>query len=238
MLVAVPVLVLVMAFWICAADANGNRIVGAEEQLSPGPAEVEYPTDPAGVLVETGDGKVVKQQPMHDARRRVWLWHHLPNYLPRYPRLIARLEGLVSRTRVQQGLSPYVYVKEDATYGLRVWDYQSGAASSATANTLTDSTKNWTPNRYTNGAVEIKSGTGAGQRRAVIGNTATQLTLDSNWTTTPDTTSQYVMQATVTDWVRVRVLEVSKRPSGKSGMTWDPVRVAFVVDDSNWNDQG
>ncbi len=66
-----------------------------------------------------------------------------------------------------------------------------GTVSSATANTLTDNTKNWTANAFVRAYVRITGGTGAGQTRLISSNTATTLTVSQNWTTTPNTTSTY-----------------------------------------------
>jgi len=66
-----------------------------------------------------------------------------------------------------------------------------GTVSSATANTLTDTTKSWTANAFTNSYVRITGGTGAGQTRLISSNTATTLTVSQNWTTTPNNTSTY-----------------------------------------------
>lgn len=74
----------------------------------------------------------------------------------------------------------------------------SGTATSATDNTLTDSSKNWTTARDDNiitnwegYVVWIYSGTGVGQYREILSNTATTLTLSQDWTTNPDGTSLY-----------------------------------------------
>jgi len=61
-------------------------------------------------------------------------------------------------------------------------------------NSLADTTKSWTVNRWANYAVRIMSGTGAGQLRSISGNTATTLLLYNNWSITPDATSVYVIQ--------------------------------------------
>lgn len=225
-------------FWICAADANGNRIVGAEEQLFPGPGELEYPTDPAGVVLDTPDGNVVKQQPSKDPRKRAWVWPLIPMYVPRFRRLVPKLEGLVSTTRRAQGLSPYVYIRDQATNSFRKWEFVEGSVTTAGANTLSDSTKNWTVDRYIDASLEIVSGSGAGQRRTVVGNTANTLTLDADWTATPTAGATYRLQGSVSDWVRVRVLEVSKRPGGRAGLSYAPVRMVFVVAEDSWNDLG
>ena len=66
-----------------------------------------------------------------------------------------------------------------------------GTASAGAASTLTDSTRAWEVNSFARRMVAIVSGTGAGQYRYVVSNTATILTVDAAWTTNPDTTSEY-----------------------------------------------
>lgn len=70
-----------------------------------------------------------------------------------------------------------------------------GTATDATSTTLTDTTQTWATNAYAGAPVGIVSGTGKGQLRCVVSNTATQLNLDAAWTTTPDTTSVYLLGA-------------------------------------------
>ena len=67
-----------------------------------------------------------------------------------------------------------------------------GKATSATSTTLTDTNKSWTTNDWNNARVRIIRGTGAGQNRAIASNTATALTVTA-WSTTPDSTSEYVI---------------------------------------------
>jgi len=67
----------------------------------------------------------------------------------------------------------------------------SGVATAGGASTLTDSSKSWTTNDWTNGTIYIISGTGAGQEGTISSNTGTVITVSSNWTTQPDTTSSY-----------------------------------------------
>lgn len=68
-----------------------------------------------------------------------------------------------------------------------------GTVTSAGANTLTDTTKNWAANKFANSYVRITGGTGAGQTRLISSNTATTLTVSQNWTTIPNNTSTYVI---------------------------------------------
>lgn len=67
-------------------------------------------------------------------------------------------------------------------------------ASTATAGgnfTLTDSTQTMTPDRYANYRVLITAGTGAGQTRRIVCNTATVFNVSRAWDTNPDNTSVY-----------------------------------------------
>ena len=69
--------------------------------------------------------------------------------------------------------------------------FSSGAVTSATANTLTASTKNYGTDQWANQMVRIVSGPGAGQTRTISSNTATQLTVSANWTTQPTSSSTF-----------------------------------------------
>jgi uncharacterized repeat protein (TIGR01451 family) len=69
----------------------------------------------------------------------------------------------------------------------------SGTASSGAASTLADIGKTWTPNEWGGYTAYVTGGTGAGQQRTIITNTATQLSVTPAWTTNPDATSTYAM---------------------------------------------
>lgn len=73
--------------------------------------------------------------------------------------------------------------------------FDAGTATSGAASTLTDSTKAWATNRWTNYAVRILAGTGRGQIRQIVSNTGTALTIQGTWATNPDSTSVYAIQA-------------------------------------------
>lgn len=73
--------------------------------------------------------------------------------------------------------------------------YASGTATSGTVSTLTNATKNWTVNQWSNYQIRITSGTGLGQVRTIGSNTATTITVATSWTTAPDNTSQYVIES-------------------------------------------
>jgi len=100
--------------------------------------------------------------------------------------------------------------------------FEVGQATGASANTLADSSKSWTPNMWAPGAVEIKQGTtGGGQARRVTANTATNLTVAPNWDITPDPTSIYAVASTST-WTKVSdVADDNKNADGTTKITWD-----------------
>lgn len=72
--------------------------------------------------------------------------------------------------------------------------FATGTATAGGASTLTNSSKNWTVNSWTNYQIRIVSGTGAGQIRTIASNTATVITVSANWATNPDNTSVYSIE--------------------------------------------
>jgi hypothetical protein len=68
---------------------------------------------------------------------------------------------------------------------------RSGWATSGTATTLVDSTKNWNNNQWTNCKVRVVCGTGIGNESTITSNTATTLTVASWGVATPDATTKY-----------------------------------------------
>jgi len=93
------------------------------------------------------------------------------------------------------GTSRYA-IQEPRAFGTMVVDKVAnrspfGWATSGTATTLVDSTRNWRNGQWTNYRVRIISGTGTGNESVVTGNTATTLTVASWGVATPDATSKY-----------------------------------------------
>jgi len=82
-------------------------------------------------------------------------------------------------------------------YGVDGVSTRSGCSSGGeTSTTLNDTTQTWPvgANGFnTSYAVRITAGTGKGQARSISSNTSTQLTVASPWTTTPDSSSCYVI---------------------------------------------
>jgi hypothetical protein len=224
-------------FWVASADAAGALIASSAELLSPGPSEVEYPQQPAGRIVDTSAGTRVKQLTPADPRPRTWIWEMLPTYRSTYTRFVKRLESLLGTNRRERGLSPWVYIKDEVTDDFRFIARIASTVTASSATTLTDTIQSWTVDALKDGTVEIVSGTGAGQRRSIQSNTANQITVDP-WGVQPVAGSTYSIEYSNADWVRVRVLNVSKRPVAKRAMSFEAIRLEFVVDDPNWNALG
>ena len=68
-----------------------------------------------------------------------------------------------------------------------------GQATSGGNDTLTDSGQTWGTNEWAGFTVEIMFGLGQGQKREILSNTATELTVDTNWGQNPDATSEYTI---------------------------------------------
>lgn len=82
----------------------------------------------------------------------------------------------------------------DATSQYMIEGFDAGTASSGTSTSITDSSKGWPTNRWANYAVVITGGTGAGQQRIVLSNTATAITVATPFDVTPDNTSTFKIQ--------------------------------------------
>lgn len=67
------------------------------------------------------------------------------------------------------------------------------STGSNTSTTLNDTGKTWTANAYASKYLVITGGAGSGQTRKIASNTATAITINTAWTTTPDATSTYTV---------------------------------------------
>jgi hypothetical protein len=76
-----------------------------------------------------------------------------------------------------------------------------GKATAGAATTMTDSGASWRTDQWAGYTVEIIGGTGLGQTRTIVSNTATALTV-SAWGTNPDSTSAYALYRTANHLVQ------------------------------------
>lgn len=78
-------------------------------------------------------------------------------------------------------------------------EYDSGTFTSASSTLANDTSKAWVVDSLRYRIVYIHTGTGAGQRKVVVSNTASQMTFFDAWDTVPDNTSQYSILANMED---------------------------------------
>lgn len=229
-----------MPFSWAIADSAGAMVTASQTVLSPSPTRVEYPVDIAGSVVETASGVVVVQQPSKDPRRRAWIWQGYPGWWSRTADLWDQLTPLRSKTRISAGQgSPYVYLKDTETGLFRRQVLVPGTATAGAAGTMTDSGQSWVTNAYAGYYVEILSGTGPGQRRKILSNTGTVLTITPNWGVNPASGSKYNILGWVDDWFQVRVVNVARKLRDDGGLVkYDEIRLEFAVTDANWNATG
>jgi hypothetical protein len=125
---------------------------------------------------------------------------------------------------------PYLkFVSQDREYRSSIAQYDSGRQqlviydchkvetfgiiTKATTNSLTNSSKNWVTNQWSNNQIRITSGTGVGQVRTISSNTATTITVSENWTITPDLSSIYEIETfgTPTSSTKNSLVDLSKK---------------------------
>lgn len=61
--------------------------------------------------------------------------------------------------------------------------FATGTATAGAGTTITNATKTWTINQWTNYQIRITAGTGIGQVRTIASNTSTVITVSASWTT-------------------------------------------------------
>lgn len=92
-----------------------------------------------------------------------------------------------------------------------------GTATAGGASTLTNSSRSWETNIYVRRLLHIVSGTGAGQWRYITANTGTQLTVDTAWGVTPDSTSIYEISG---NWSDVASAGSTTQITAGAGTPW------------------
>lgn len=102
---------------------------------------------------------------------------------------------LFSTASIPSGITKYAIVdmKFFGTDTVQPFSPGEGFATSGSTTTLTDTTKNWTPNVWNNKKIRIIAGTGIGQETAITSSTATTITILGTWTS-PDSSSVYSIE--------------------------------------------
>lgn len=131
--------------------------------------------------------------------------------------------------------------------------FASGTATGGSATTIVNSAKTWTASQWIGYQVRITSGTGAGQTRIISANTPTTITVSSSWTTTPDSSSVYVVEGNEDALYLLGNNAVTMYKYSISGNSWSAVSPAVAragafavggganwvsgVKDSAWNNE-
>lgn len=231
-----------MSFYVSKANSAGLRLSSSDTLLTPGPTYVVYPAEALGTILETTDGTQIVQQPNKDSRVRKWVWVGYRDNVPGYQNVWDLLLSLRSRSLKQAGAAtPFVYLKDDTTKRLRRRVNYTGTATAAGASTLTDTGKTFpTPNGLAGYKVYIIDNKAAGQVGTIASNTATQVTINGTWGETPNTTSKYEIVGWSDDWLKCRVIDVSRklREEGSNPPIFDETTLTFVIEDTAYNDLG
>ena len=98
----------------------------------------------------------------------------------------------------------------------------SGTATSGGASTLTNTVKTWGTTQHIGRAVRIHTGTGSGQVRWITSHTDTVLTVEREWDTQPDNTSQYIIAYNLADIYAADV-------AGNWGYVTNPVPYVYII---------
>ena len=105
-----------------------------------------------------------------------------------------QLKQILSNTSTQLTFVTSATTAIDSTSLYNIEGLDAGIATTGGTTGLTDSSKSWVINRWTNFNVRIIAGTGKGQYLTIKSNTSNTLTTYYNWAVQPDNTSQYIIQ--------------------------------------------
>ena len=120
-----------------------------------------------------------------------------------------------------------------------------GTATAGTANSLSDTGKAWRVNQWTGYQIRLTAGTGVGQVRKIVSNTATQLVITTSlsdpnvWTTNPVAGTSYNIESTsaviYTHLPEPTKVEITKISDWFNGSNYDDLNPP-TVDAGNWQD--
>ena len=115
----------------------------------------------------------------------------------------AQLAAIANNTSTVLNFSNTLGTALDSTSRYNIVGYDAGTLTSTSGRIVSDTTKTWEVNRWSNYAIRIVAGTGDGQMRQIMSNGVDSLVLYDSWNTQPDNTSIYVIQAWTEDMLFV-----------------------------------
>lgn len=111
----------------------------------------------------------------------------------------AQLAAIANNTSTTLNFSNTLTTALDSTSRYNIAGYDAGTLTSASGRVVSDTSKTWEVNRWTNYAIRIIAGTGDGQMRQIMSNGTDSLVLYDSWNIQPDATSIYIIQAWTED---------------------------------------
>lgn len=146
--------------------------------------------------------------------------------------------SLQSISGIDNGTGPVTYNLIDDARGTNYtpatasqWSASNtGTATSGAASSITDTTKTFVVNALAGQWVHVIGGTGSGQARLIVSNTATALTVTPNWTVNPAAGSQY--RVTTVNTIKAALDEVMAYTPA-DGSKWtdpDPTTIRSAID--------
>jgi hypothetical protein len=98
-------------------------------------------------------------------------------------------EGLANRLTVNPGgnTAANLQLRKPVTNTV----VQTGTATSGTATAILDTGATWVPNAFAGMRITLTGGTGSGQVRTIVSNTAEQINVSAQWTTNPANGTQF-----------------------------------------------
>lgn len=230
-----------MPFYLSYSNSAGLRLPSSDTMLTPAPSYTSYPEESLGSILETADSTPVIQVGNKDGRAREWVWVGYKDTVPGYTTLWDNLLTLRSRHRKEAGAqTPYVYLRDTETSKLRRRvTYTGNATATFNTTTLQNSAAPFPGSNALAGyKVIFIDGQGAGQTAYVATNTTTVLTLASTLALAPNATTRYLVVGYSNDWLKVRVIDVSRVQTQIPTLppTFERTTLKFVIDDSAYND--
>lgn len=117
-------------FWVCPATSGGTRDVGEEILLDPKPTHTDY-GDRLNYTLHESEGRVTKQRSLKNPKTKKWVWEKYRPDVPKYEAQYWTLFNMQEHINVYVNSgSPYVYLKENVTDGLTIYNSGTGMLES------------------------------------------------------------------------------------------------------------
>lgn len=112
---------------------------------------------------------------------------------------VGQIAQITSNTTTVLTLSAPLAVSPDSTSYFSIIGYDAGTFTSTEGRVVVDTNKTWTVNQWSNYAIRILAGTGAGQLRTIMSNGTNSIVIYDTWNIQPDNTSIYCIQGNSND---------------------------------------